>query len=72
MPDLADDADRAIEQVLARGRAAAAAAGPVFAPCGHCLNCGATALPDGSPWPPAARWCDADCKEDWSRATRVR
>lgn len=72
MADIADDADRTIEQNLQRQLAMAAKAGPVIAPCGHCLNCGATELPDGSPWPPAYRWCDSDCQTDWTRATGVR
>lgn len=72
MADLADDADKAIEQSVARGVALAARAAPVIAPRGYCLNCGATELPDGSAWPPAYRWCDSDCKDDWSRVTGVR
>lgn len=72
MADLADDADKIIEQQMSDRIAAASRAGPVIEPCGHCLNCGATELPDGSAWPAAYRWCDKDCKTDWSRATGVR
>lgn len=33
--------------------------------CGHCLNC-------DEPLPAGARWCDADCREDWEkRETRA-
>jgi hypothetical protein len=72
MADLADDADKLIEQQMADRIAAAGRAGPVIAPRGYCLNCGARELPDGSPWPEAYRWCDPDCKADWTRATGVR
>lgn len=72
MADIADDADGLIEQAVQAGVARAARAGAVIEPRGYCLNCGETKLPDGSAWPPAYRWCDGDCKEDWSRATGVR
>lgn len=72
MADIADDADGVIEQSRRDAIARAGRAGPVIAPCGHCLNCGATSLPDGGAWPAAFRWCDDDCRRDWSRATGVR
>lgn len=72
MADIADDADGIIEQQILAGRARAANARPLIGPQGHCLNCGEEKLPDGSPWPPQNRWCDADCKADWTRATGVR
>jgi len=34
----------------------------VAAPGGQCLNCGADTEP-------SARWCDADCRDDWERLT---
>lgn len=72
MADIADDADGVIENSVQGAIAAARRAGPVIAPRGYCLNCGATELPDGSVWPAAYRWCDDDCRVDWSRATGVR
>lgn len=72
MADLADDADRTIEQNLQRQLAMAAGAGPVIAPRGYCLFCGAKELPDGSAWPSLFRWCDSGCREDWTRHTGVR
>lgn len=72
MADFADDADRVIEQAVQDGVARAGRAGQVIGPRGYCLNCGARELPDGGAWPAAYRWCDADCKTDWTRATGVR
>lgn len=72
MADLADDADGVIEQSMRRAIERAGRAGPVIEPRGYCLNCGARELPDGSVWPAAHRWCDEDCKTDWTRATGVR
>lgn len=67
MADFADDADLTITHALAdaleRSRRRAAAM-PQHQPCGACLNCGEQQLPDGSPWPPAHRWCDDDCRVD--------
>lgn len=72
MADIADDADRTIQLVVDDAVNRAARAKPVIEPRGYCLFCGAKELPDGSPWPAVNRWCDADCRADWSRHTGVR
>lgn len=36
---------------------------PAIAEIGFCLNC-------ETPVPAGRRWCDADCRDDWQRATR--
>lgn len=72
MADLADEADGVISQSVQDAIARAGRAGLVIEPKGYCLYCGARNLPDGSPWPAAYRWCDEDCKVDWSRVTGVR
>lgn len=72
MADIADDADRIIEQALADRIAAASRAQPVIAPCGHCLFCGATELPNGAVWPAAYRWCDTDCRDGHEQELKLR
>lgn len=72
MADIADDANDAAEQALARSLARVKGSALVIEPCGHCLFCGATELPDGSAWPPAYRWCDKDCREDHQRELQLR
>lgn len=73
MADIADDADGIIEQSVLAGLARARSApSQVIEPRGYCLNCGERSLPDGSPWPASYRWCDDDCRQDWTRATGVR
>lgn len=62
--DEADIAQPLIEARIEAGiKAASEAKGPEAT--GHCLNCGEE-LADG------ARWCDADCRDDWQKRESAR
>lgn len=57
-----DEADRAqveIEHAML-GRMALARRRTIVPPTGECLNCGESLAP-------GVRWCDAGCRDDWSR-----
>ncbi|MGE0082005.1 MAG: hypothetical protein AB7U81_11970 [Thiohalomonadaceae bacterium] len=61
-----DQIDQASEFEQLRRNAALAQRKPTApAPCGECHFCGAS-LDD-----PAARWCDADCRDRWERRQRA-
>jgi hypothetical protein len=61
--DEADIADEAIERTLATSLRLVRAA-PVLGARGTCLSCEASLGND-------ARWCDADCRDDWQRAAEA-
>jgi len=60
--DLLDDADRATEAFHREAVSNKRPEGP--APDGFCHNCGALLHIRTHP-DPDARWCDADCRDDW-------
>lgn len=62
--DEADTADIEVERTLATSLRLVRAA-PVLGARGTCLSCEAT-MDDM-----AARWCDADCRDDWQRAAEA-
>ena len=56
-----DNLDRSsIEEQRALDRALAVRKPTGPQSCGKCLNC-------FEPLPSEQRWCDADCREDWSK-----
>lgn len=62
-----DDADRTQERIeieLAL-RLKARQQTPDLPPTGSCYNCGEAVLSD-------ARWCDADCRDDWQKREKNR
>jgi len=62
-----DDADMAqadIELAL-KGQLSAVSRLDSVAATGACLNCG-EALAEGQ------RWCDSDCRDDWSRSGQTK
>ena len=60
MSDIADDADRQIEQFIARAAQTKRPEGPRYT--GRCANClEAVAEPK--------RWCDAECRDQEQRRT---
>lgn len=61
MPDLADLADERIELDLAFALAERRPSGPPAV--GWCWNC-------GEPLHNGARWCDAECRDDWEADQR--
>ncbi len=63
--DVADITQERLDAQAAISLAAVRAAGPVLPDIGQCHNC-------GQPTPPAHRWCDADCRDDWQLRTGGR
>lgn len=65
MSDVIDDANDRAERELQRAiRVARCSNGlDIPEPSGHCLNC-------GGPIGPVLRWCDQDCRDDWSGRVR--
>lgn len=60
--DILDQA-KAVEELHLNVALQNRAPAPAIAETGFCLNCEA-------PVPAGHRWCDADCRDDWQRATR--
>lgn len=60
MSDIADDADRQIEQFTARAAQTKRPEGPRYT--GQCANC-------TTPLAPPYRWCDADCRDEEQKRT---
>ncbi len=58
MADVIDQANDRAERDTALAAQQRKPVGPEWA--GYCHNCG-----KDLPWP--ARWCDADCRDDWER-----
>lgn len=63
MADEADFANDPQEQLLALQLQVRQPEGP--APTGYCLNCGEKLAP-------GARWCDVDCRNDYTLRTVLR
>lgn len=63
MSDIADDADRQIEQFTAMAAKAKKPEGPRYT--GRCLNCDEVL-------DPPYRWCDAGCREAEQQRARRR
>lgn len=59
MADIIDDAQKREEEILAAALKYRKPEGPVAN--GACHNCGAILTK------PGARWCDADCRDDWEK-----
>jgi len=61
--DIADLAEEQIERWLALAVASRQPHGPMAV--GRCLNC-------DEPLPLSRRWCDAGCRDDWERRSRLQ
>jgi hypothetical protein len=63
--DEIDQANEMVEFTVEQMRKVVARASPEAVATGACLSC-EKGLEEGR------RWCDADCRDDWSREKRLR